>query len=228
MRHLWSLLAGVVAAPLAWLGLAAGQFGSERLVTRWQEAGRFDTVDLIGPVLFLLAVGVLLGLVGTLRWSPAGPLAAGLLLVAPTVFMFIDPFETLDAFSFDQTSRWLSQDLQLWKPVANGTLLVLGALLLMAAFSRHRWRRWPEQPAPVWATTDREPVGEAAPDEPTQPAWPASDDPARAGAAGIDQPGSSTRSPAEETAPRADEWSTEPEDPGRTGRPGAGSGGSAS
>jgi hypothetical protein len=230
MRHLWSLLAGVVAAPLAWLGLAAGQFGSERLVARWQEAGRFDTVDLIGPVLFLLAVGILLGLVGTLRWSPAGPLAAGILLMVPTVFMFINPFDALDAFSYDETSRWLSQDLQLWRPLANGTLLVLGTLLLMSVFSRQRWQRWPGQAAPVWATTDQEPVaGEAGQ---TEPSATMGDDQARAGVAATGEPEAPTGRPDEpasdagepaETTPRAADGSAPPEDPDNTGRPSHGS-----
>lgn len=158
MRHLWSLLAGIVAAPLAWLGLATGQYHTERLVGQWETDQRFDTADLIGPALFLIAVGVLLGLLGTLRWSPAGPLAAGVLLAAPTVFMFINPFETLDAFSYPELNRLLNQDLELWRPVANGTLLVLGALLLMAVFSRQRWRAWPQQPAPARPASDEEVV----------------------------------------------------------------------
>jgi len=149
MRHLWSLVAGIVAAPLAWLAIATGQHRSVRSVAGWQEAGQFDTVDLIGPVIFLVAAGVLLGLVGTLRSSPAGALAAGVLLVIPTIFMFVNPFETLDAFSYDQTDRWLGQDLQLWRPVENGTLLVLGSLLLVAVLSAQRWRHWPEPAPPI-------------------------------------------------------------------------------
>jgi hypothetical protein len=156
MRHLWSLLAGIVAAPLAWLALATGQHRAEQSVVGWQESGRFDTVDLIGPVIVLVVAGVLLGVVGTLRWSPAGALAAGLLLVTPTLFMFINPFEILDAFSYPETNRFLGQDLQLWQPVQNGTLLVLGALLLVAVFSTQRWRQWPHQPEPVRYPTDDE------------------------------------------------------------------------
>jgi hypothetical protein len=147
MRHLWSLLAGLVAAPLAWLFLATGQYRSSQTVANWNATSTFDTADLIGPAAFLAGAGILLGLLGTLRWSPAGPLVAGLLLVTPTVFMFINPFETLDAFSVDQPRRLLSQDFQPWLPVENGTLLVLGALLLMAVFSAQRWRRWPAGPA---------------------------------------------------------------------------------
>jgi hypothetical protein len=156
MRHLWSLLAGIVAAPLAWLALATGQHRAEQSVVGWQESGRFDTVDLIGPVIILVVAGVLLGVVGTLRWSPAGALAAGLLLVIPTLFMFINPFEILDAFSYPETNRFLGQDLQLWLPVQNGTMLVLGALLLVAVFSTQRWRQWPQQPEPVRYPTDDE------------------------------------------------------------------------
>jgi hypothetical protein len=170
MRHLWSFIAVAVAAPLAWLLLATGQHRAEATVAGWSEANFFDTADLIGPGAFLAGAGVLLGLVGTLRWSPVGPLVAGLLLIAPTILMFIDPFETLDAFSVGDPWRILDQDLQPWLPVQNGTLLVLGALLLVAVFSRQRWRRWPEQPivaaaAPVYGDQ----VVPPPPPEPSEP-----------------------------------------------------------
>jgi hypothetical protein len=54
--------------------------------------------------------------------------------------------------------RLLGQDLTPRLPVENGTLLVLGALLLMAVFSVQRWRRWPVRPAPVPTATDEEAV----------------------------------------------------------------------
>ena len=161
MRHLWSLLAGVVAAPLAWLCLATGQYRSSLTIAKWNEENFFDTAELIGPAAFLAAAGILLGLVGTLRWSPAGPLVAGLLFVVPTIFMFINPFRTLDAFSVDQQRRLLDQDFQPWLPVVNGTLLVLGALLLMAVFSAQRWRRWPAATAPFAAAGTPEAVSPA-------------------------------------------------------------------
>lgn len=194
MRHLWSLLAGILIAPLAWLGVAAGQSGSEQAVAEWQQAGRFDTADLIGPAAFLVAVGVLLGLVGTLRLSPAGPLAAGLLLVAPTVFMFINPFEALDAFAYDETSRVLGQDMQLWRPVQNGTLLVLGALLLMAVFSSSRWRR--PEPGPLLAAGAPELAGAAEATGP-EPATALSDEETVTAAAAVDEPEAQPESEAE-------------------------------
>lgn len=141
MRHLWSLLAGLVAAPLAWLLLAAGQHRSQEIVDGWVEANRFDTGELIAPGLFLLGAGVVLGLVATLRWSPVGPLVAGVLFLTPAVLMFIDPLWTLSQVA----ARWelAGQDLALRAPAENGTLLVLGGLLVMAVFSKRRWQRWP-------------------------------------------------------------------------------------
>jgi hypothetical protein len=168
-----------VAAPLAWLLLATGQHRAEVTVAGWSEANFFDTADLIGPAAFLVAAGVVLGLLGTLRWSPVGPMVAGLLLITPTILMFIDPFETLEAFSVGDPWRILNQDLQPWLPVQNGTLLVLGSLLLMAVFSRQRWRRWPEQPivaaaAPVYGDQyvpppPSEPPSESEPEAAAEP-----------------------------------------------------------
>lgn len=160
MRHLWSLIAGVVAAPLAWLLLAAGQHRSQQTVDDWNEAGIFDTAELIVPGLFLLAAGVVLGLVGTLRWSPAGPLTAGVLLLAPAIAMFINPFWTLELV--DEQWRLAGQDLAPRLPAENGTLLVLGALLLMAVFSAQRWRRWPAADAPAAEDADAAPAEESA------------------------------------------------------------------
>ena len=149
MRHLWSLLAGLVAAPLAWLLLAAGQHRSQEIVDGWTAANRFDTGELIGPGLFLLGAGVVLGLVATLRWSPVGPLVAAVLFLTPAVLMFIDPLWALSRV--DGQVKLFGQDLALSGPAENGTLLVLGGLLLMAVFSKRRWQRWPaaEAAAPV-------------------------------------------------------------------------------
>jgi hypothetical protein len=158
MRHLWSFLAGIVAAPLAWLLLATGQHRSQVTVGDWDAAGAFNTAQLIGPVVFLVVAGVLLGLLGTLRWSPLGPLAAGLLFVLPTIFLFVNPFRTLDSISGEDGWTLLGQDFAPRLPVENGTLLVLGVLLLMAAFSSHRWRQWPTALEPIAPATDAQVV----------------------------------------------------------------------
>src|SRR3954451_4719686 len=141
MRHLGSLVAGILIAPVAWLLIALGQQKSSTLVAGWGADNRFNTVDLIAPVAYLLGAGVLLGLVATLRLSPVGPLVAGLALLAPAVSLFVSPLSTLDRMPHSVGLGSLHIDPRV--PLVNGTLMVVGALLVMAVFSVERWRRWP-------------------------------------------------------------------------------------
>ncbi|MEU7614760.1 hypothetical protein AB0M91_27690 [Micromonospora rifamycinica] len=178
MRHLWSFLAGLVVAPITWVLLTLGQDGSGRTVDRWVEIGTYNTANLIEPAVYLGVAGILLGLVGTLRTSPLGPLVAGLLLVTPYVGMFIAPFTVLDRIPSDW--KVLGDPLPLRQPVQNGTLFLIGVLLLMAVFSVRRWRRWPQPvtgveptpvdydnpPPPSYATSDWPPAGPPARSEP--------------------------------------------------------------
>ena len=141
MRHLWSLLAGVVAAPLTWVLVSMGQGDSSSTVAGWAETRRYDTLDLIEPAVYLAVAGILLGVIGTLRFSPLGALVAGLLLITPYAGLFVDPLAVRDAVP----DNWsvLDRDIPLLVPLDNGTLPLLGALLVVAAFSVQRWRRWP-------------------------------------------------------------------------------------
>lgn len=141
VRHLWSLLAGIVAAPLVWILLALGQDGSTSTITTWADTSTFNTARLIEPAVYLCAAGIALGVLATLRWSPLGPLVAGLLLMAPYVGMFIAPLRVRSAVPGGW--RLFGDPLQLRLPLDNGTLFFLGLLLAMAAFSLQRWRRWP-------------------------------------------------------------------------------------
>ncbi|NJP34980.1 hypothetical protein [Micromonospora thermarum] len=145
MRHLWSFLAGLVVAPVTWVLVALGQDGSARTVARWVEIGSFNSANLIEPAVWLAVGGVLLGLLGTLRVSPVGPLVAGLLLAAPYVGTFVAPFTVRDRIP----DGWkvLGDPLPLRLPVENGTLFLIGLLLMMAAFSGQRWRQWPRPEA---------------------------------------------------------------------------------
>ncbi|RZU73365.1 hypothetical protein EV384_1768 [Micromonospora kangleipakensis] len=149
MRHLWSFLAGLVVAPVTWGLVTLGQDGSGRTVHRWVEIGTYSTPNLIEPAVYLGVAGILLGLLGTLRFSPLGALVAGLLLIAPYVGMFIAPFTVRDWIP----DGWkvLGDPLPLRQPVENGTLFLIGVLLLMAALSVQRWRRWPAATAPAEA-----------------------------------------------------------------------------
>lgn len=141
MRHFWSFLAGLVAAPLAWALISLGQEGSVTTITRWADAGTYNVANLLEPAVYLAVAGILLGLIGTLRFSPFGPLVAGLLLASPYVAMFVKPFGVRNRVPAD----WeiFGDPLSLRQPLENGTLFMIGLLLLMAMFSVQRWRRWP-------------------------------------------------------------------------------------
>jgi hypothetical protein len=150
MRHLWSLLAGVLAAPLAWGLIAVGQARSQQTVTGWVASRAFDTTDLIEPASYLAVAGILLGLIATLRISPLGPLVGGVLLSAVYAGLFVKPLDLRNAVP----DNWelFNRHIPLRGPLDNGTLLLVGLLLLVAMFSGQRWRRWPT-PAAI-ATPD--------------------------------------------------------------------------
>ena len=139
MRHLWSFLAGLAVAPVTWVLVTLGQDGSERTVDRWVEIGTYSTPNLIEPAVYLGVAGILLGLLGTLRFSPFGPLVAGLLLAVPYIGLFVAPFSVRDRVPDDL--KLLGDPLPLRDPLDNGTLFLIGVLLLMAVFSTSRWRR---------------------------------------------------------------------------------------
>jgi hypothetical protein len=146
VRHFWSLLAGIVAAPVAWALVAMGQVESASTIGGWAETGAFHTARLIEPAVYLGVAGVVLGLIATLRISPLGPTVAGLLLAAPYAGMFIAPLRVRSAVP----GGWhlFGEDLPLRVPLENGTIFVLGVLLLLSVFSVGRWRRWPGRPGP--------------------------------------------------------------------------------
>lgn len=152
MRHLWSFLAGVVAAPVIWVLLALGQDGSGQTVNRWVQIGTYNTANLIEAAVYLAVAGTLLGLIGVLRVSPAGPLVAGVFLAGPYVGFFVDPFAVRDRVP----TGWslFGDPVPLLLPLDNGTTFLIGAALLIAVFSGQRWRRWP---APRRARAPQEP-----------------------------------------------------------------------
>ncbi|MCW3814648.1 hypothetical protein ONA91_09295 [Micromonospora sp. DR5-3] len=158
MRHLWSFLAGLVVAPITWVLVTLGQDGSAGTVHRWVEIGTYSTPNLIEPAVYLGVAGILLGLLGTLRFSPLGPLVAGLLLAIPYVGMFVAPFTVRDRIP--EGWKMLGDPLPLRQPMENGTLFLIGVLLLMAVFSGQRWRRSPGQPPAVAELTPADPASE--------------------------------------------------------------------
>ncbi|MET8910921.1 hypothetical protein [Micromonospora sp. NPDC004551] len=169
MRHLWSFLAGLVVAPVTWALVTLGQDGSGRTVHRWVEIGTYSTPNLIEPAVYLGVAGILLGLLGTLRFSPIGPAVAGLLLVVPYLGLFVAPFTVRDRVP--ESWKMLGDPLPLRQPLENGTLFLIGMLLLMAVFSGQRWRHRPGGPAEAGLT----PADSPAEHTPSLGDWPPAD-----------------------------------------------------
>lgn len=145
MRHLWTLIAAIVIAPVAWLLIAFGQTQSGTAFGKAAQSGTWSASSFVWPLLFLAGAGILLGILGTLRFSPLGAVLTGLFYVASYVAVLVDGKDAYKLFNYKITI--LKHDALVPAPVANGTTLVLGSLLLVGVASLSRWRS-----APVTAT----------------------------------------------------------------------------
>jgi hypothetical protein len=176
MRHIGTLIAAVVIAPLAWLLIAFGQEHSLTAFATAQSSGTFHTGDFVRPLITLAAAGILLGLIATLRFSPLGAVVAGAVYAASYVALLIAPGRVDSLLSY--RIKIAGQQASVETPVQTGTTLILGALLLVAVASVKRWRRWPvsEQPATGEAIST-DPIDEVPPAglSPNLLSWPASD-----------------------------------------------------
>lgn len=185
MRHLGSLLTGLIAAPAVWLLLAVGQPRTMATINRWTTQDEFHPTGLIGPVAYLAAAGLIAGLIACLRVSPAGPTVAGLAFAGLYGALFVVPLRVIDLIP--KRLDLALVDAQPRVPVVNGTLGMLAVLFLVALWSPGRWRRWPSRrrepatPADSLQASDEPPseliltlAPEAAPSdkESSPPSWP--------------------------------------------------------
>ncbi len=145
MRHLWSLLVGVLVAPLAWLVMSIGQVSTGKQFAAQDSTGHFVASDFLPPLLFLVGAGLLLGVLACLRISPLGPLVAGVAYLASYAALLIWPQRTYDQFAYTFHLSFLDGqgNGDLTTPLTSGIAPLLGALLLVAVVSVKRWRRWP-------------------------------------------------------------------------------------
>jgi hypothetical protein len=149
MRHIGTLIAAIVVGPLAWILLAFGQDRSAEVFANASLSGTFRPEEFVGPLLLLAGAGLLLGLVGTLRFSPLGATVIGVVYTSSYTLLLIAPKRTLDLLTNDLSVAHRHADLT--TPVRTGTTMVLGMLLLVAGLSIGRWRRWPT-PATAYET----------------------------------------------------------------------------
>src|SRR5258706_14818344 len=156
MRHYGTLIASVVISPLAWILVAFGQDRSAQAFANAKSNGAFDTADFLRPLLLMVAAGLLLGLIGTLRFSPLGAVFAGVLYAGSYALLFVAPKGLMDFLGHDLSVAGHRADMS--TPLRTGTTLVLGAVLLVAVGSAARWRRWPRP-----ADQEPRPAGDIAP-----------------------------------------------------------------
>ena len=128
MRHVLSLVMGVVIAPLVWVAVAVGQGATKEGVPD----------GLLVSGLVLVGVGLVAGLLASLRTSPVGAVFASIVYLGASAFMYLDHSRGLDLFTTNWTVE--SYPIDLASPLTTGVLAFAGGLLLMSVFSAARWR----------------------------------------------------------------------------------------
>ncbi|HEX6076653.1 MAG TPA: hypothetical protein VFZ32_15490 [Micromonosporaceae bacterium] len=155
MRHLISLLLGLVIAPAVWIAAGLGQ---AKLIQATDSGLTLRGATV--PLVALAAAGLVFGVIATTRVSPAGPLTAGLLIVGIQVAYLARPERITELLPEEILG---TQDV-LTLPAATGLGAVLGVGLMVAIFSLGRWRNWPYDDSPSYAFLgDSGPVGAATP-----------------------------------------------------------------
>ena len=141
MRHIATLIAAVVVGPLAWVLLAFGQDRSADAFANASLSGAFHPEDFLRPLLLLGGAGLLLALLGTLRFSPLGATVIGIAYTSSYTLLLVAPTALLQLLTKDLSVAGRHADLA--TPIRTGTTLVLGILLLAAGISTGRWRHGP-------------------------------------------------------------------------------------
>ncbi|GIJ53033.1 hypothetical protein Vau01_005490 [Virgisporangium aurantiacum] len=161
MRHIGSLLAGLVVAPLAWVLIAAGQPRTEQTFARWATTDSIYTGDVLGPLGLVVGAGLLLGLIAALRVSPVGPVVAGVFYLGVYGYAIREPVWVVDKLPQFSINGYRIDTVP---PFTNGTIALAGAILVTAALSRRRWQKWPAAavaPSAAVGTEEPTPVPES-------------------------------------------------------------------
>lgn len=91
MRHVWSLLLAVLAAPLAFVLAGRGLGGLAEVAAAAPQAERTDHFAIAAAAAALILSGVLLALLTMARIAPVGPAVAGLGHLAVGIAALVDP-----------------------------------------------------------------------------------------------------------------------------------------
>lgn len=119
---------GVVIAPLVWVAIAVGQGATQEGVPN----------GLLVSGLVLVGVGLVAGLLASLRTSPVGAMFTSIVYLGASAFMYLDNSRGMDLF----TTNWKIREypIDLASPLTTGVLAFAGGLMLMSVFSAARWR----------------------------------------------------------------------------------------
>jgi hypothetical protein len=122
-----------VIAPLAWFLIAFGQGA----MSRGQSLNDFKGDFILGGLL-IVGMGLLLGIVSSLRTSPVGALVASVLYLGASMFGLFARQDALRVFSREVNLGDYTANLA--DPLNSSVLAVVGGMLLIAVFSASRWR----------------------------------------------------------------------------------------
>lgn len=180
MRHVWSLLLGLIVAPLAWLAMSIGQVSTGKEFDTYSSKGVFVAGDFVRPLAMLMVAGLLLGIIACLRISPVGPLVVGVGYLATFAGLTVWPHRAYDLFAYTFRLSFLHGQGKgdLTTPLTTGTAPVIGALLIVAVVSAKRWQRWPRSVGAhsIAAQDSASPAGYPEPASYPAPTWSSSGD----------------------------------------------------
>lgn len=155
MRHLGSLIAGIVIGIVAWIliGYAQAKIGSAAVT----GVDRHSWGHYSAALLLMAIAGLLIGLIASTRVSPIGPFVAGAGYVLLQLAYVTWPhfLNWLPGSVFGQHDIWT-------RPASSGVFALLGLVLLVGVLSVRRWQRWPRRRVAEAGTT--EPVADTTTD----------------------------------------------------------------
>jgi len=194
MRHLGSILLGLVLGPVVWL---AGGYGGARIAADLARSSGIENRNqsvILGVVMCLVA-GLALGILLGTRLSPLGPVLVGIAFLALGLMYALSPRGFTDA----TPDRVFGADRMLTQPLEHGWAYIVGLALLIPLLSPHRWRR--DARKVVEVPVEREPERHQVTDERTAAVPPAAAASAASAARPSTSPAPTSQAPTSQPAP---------------------------
>ncbi|MQA26660.1 MAG: hypothetical protein GEU94_14615 [Micromonosporaceae bacterium] len=141
MRHLFSILASLIIAPVTWLLVG---FGQAKLVKASADSEGFTLGDASVPLALLAGAGLVYGLIAVTRISPLGAVLGALFFAGGQLAYAWRPMKFTDVLP----QKVFGETGVLTLPASTGVAAILGGALLLSLFSVGRWRRWPRYDEP--------------------------------------------------------------------------------